>query len=612
MSKNPKPAATNKPQSVQLDAIRRLAHQGKLLEARARVKALRQRFPDHRPLLALAWEVEDEAGSPWAAAARAFDWAQASPGSAAALSTLAESAFAIDLVALGAAAFSQLAVLNGKPADSLPAVETPLGPMSGEEAVQVDLSRLLMMDGRYDEIIERLRDASHPSLLNNRALAYFAKGDVARAHQEFEDNWQHHPLNLFALERLVRLRMWRQGRNYAAGLAAPLQATVPARAEDAFGKLNGLILLGEWNAAETSWRADSTAHYWHAGDNLLRGRFDYAGAVVALRDGNRKAARERLHLAGNASSNHEPIFDLDLALLSASEPGGYVVEIGELAAWFPISWYSRLRDLRDARKSVIEVQMRSHFAACDAHADYLGLAVELGGKTAGVIATEILKQRATQGDHAAKEQLVSLLSRPCGPDSYRTRLSAWLSEEKMISSDSPVPMLANGQVTQIKPFSFRLMPEPTRSNPYSPAVQERYERMSELLSRERLQEALAEASEVRRLAPEVPMSHANLALVKEALGDPDKDVEPLFRQALALDESYIFARAGLTRVLARRGDVDAAKAMLEPVFFREEYHFAEWRTILLAQREMALARGESIALKTIDRSLLDLQEMARR
>ncbi|MDP1982324.1 MAG: hypothetical protein Q8K23_07245 [Sulfuritalea sp.] len=611
MSKKSKRAETSKPQSAQIDAIRRLVRQGKLEEARDRLAALRRTFPDFRPLLALAWEVEDEAGTPWAAAARAFEWAEAAPGSVSALTTLVGSASAAGLPALALAASAQLAALNGMPVEPLPTVETPFGPMTGEDATLTDLSRILLIDGRFDELIDRLRGATNSALRNNRALARFAKGDVAGALEEFESNWQAQPLNLFALERMIRLRLWHRGCDHAAGLAAPLKATTPQRAEDALGKLTGLILLGEWAAAESSWLADSIGDYWIAHNNDMRGLFDYAGAVVALRKGNPAVARERLRLAGKTNSSHQPIADLGRDLVSGSTAEGCVVEVGEVVAWFPTSWFHRLVALRNAAKAEVETKIRQHFATCDAHAEYLGLAVELGGKNASVIALAILQQRAKQGDQAAKEQLISLLTRPCGPDIHRTRLLNWLSEEKLIVSGSPMPMLARGKITDVKPMSFRLTPEPTRDNPYPSDVQKLYDEMLTLLQGRRLNEAHALALEICRKQPDVPMSHGNLALVKEALEHPGEEVETVFRKALELDEDYTFARAGLTRVLARRGDVEAAKAMMENVLSREEYHFSEWRTILLAQRELALAQEDIAAVRVVDQSLRDLENMGR-
>ena len=178
----------NRPQSAEIDAIRRLACDGKLSAARSRVAALRRRFPGHHPLLARASEIEDKAGATWAAAGRAFDWAQASPGSEDAQAALGTAAFASGLPALGAARALRLEAMRGKPVQAMHGMPSPLGHLSSDETVLTNISRLLLQDGPYAEVIERLTDASHPSLRNNLALAHFANGDVARAEDEFEEN----------------------------------------------------------------------------------------------------------------------------------------------------------------------------------------------------------------------------------------------------------------------------------------------------------------------------------------------------------------------------------------------------------------------------------------
>lgn len=564
-------------------------------------------------MLALAWEIEDEGGTSWAAAARAFDWVQAAPASAAALTALAQSAFASDLPALGAASAMQLRTLEGERVEPLPAMETPFGPMSAEQAVLIDVSRLLLTDGRYEDVIERLRDAVHPSLRNNRALALFAKGDAAGALRDFEENWAAWPLNLFALGRVVRLRTWCHGRAHAAELAGPLSSAVPQRSEDALGQVTGLVLLGEWERAEASWQGAAGASYWHPEQQQTRAEFEYVGAVLALRMDKPNLARERARCAAAAGRQGTAMFDLERALAAASSaPTGCLAEVGEVGAWFPISWFNRLVGMSNTKgERELELRLRRHFDACDAHADYLGLAVELGGQGASMIAMHVLKSRTEQGDAAAKEQLVALLLRPFGPDSGRIELLNWLKQGELLGGDEAVPVLVNGQIETLTPRAFRLTPEPMGRAKYPPALQKRYEAMVGMVRQGRLPEALAEARDICRLAPEVPMSHANVAVNLEGMGEADGEAEALFRRALELDEDYLFARAGLARVLARRGDADAAKAMLAPVFGRAEYHYTEWRAILLAQREMALAQGESAIVESIENSIADLNDMER-
>ena len=93
MSRSRKAARdTAHPQPEQLAAVRRLAEAGRLQQAQERLATLRRTHPGFKPLFGLAWEVESLAGDPISAAARAWAWHQAVPGSRAALEALCESA----------------------------------------------------------------------------------------------------------------------------------------------------------------------------------------------------------------------------------------------------------------------------------------------------------------------------------------------------------------------------------------------------------------------------------------------------------------------------------------------------------------------------------------
>jgi Tfp pilus assembly protein PilF len=81
----------------------------------------------------------------------------------------------------------------------------------------------------------------------------------------------------------------------------------------------------------------------------------------------------------------------------------------------------------------------------------------------------------------------------------------------------------------------------------------------------------------------------------------------LYRRAFEIDPDYLFARSGLAKHCAWRGDFEAAKEMLAPVLERGKYHYSEWRAILITQREMALKSGDRAAAQRIGSAILDLQ-----
>ena len=105
--------------------MRRALEDGNAAQARQRLAALRESFPGFKPLRALAWEVESQAGVPILAAARAHDWLAAAPGSRAAAAALHQSAGAAGLYAVSLRARQRLLALDGA---------TDLPPLQGFDA----------------------------------------------------------------------------------------------------------------------------------------------------------------------------------------------------------------------------------------------------------------------------------------------------------------------------------------------------------------------------------------------------------------------------------------------------------------------------------------------
>jgi hypothetical protein len=160
------------PHADQFAAVRRVADAGDLSKARQRLAALRKSFPAFKPLLGLAWEVEDRCGVPMLAAARAYEWQRAAPNSRAAVEALCESARAAGLAAVYARAVQRLRALDGQSALPLiDFIDAPLGALSFEQAEAIDLSRMHLADNDPSAAAAVLKDVDHPSARNNLALA---------------------------------------------------------------------------------------------------------------------------------------------------------------------------------------------------------------------------------------------------------------------------------------------------------------------------------------------------------------------------------------------------------------------------------------------------------
>ena len=297
-----------------------------------------------------------------------------------------------------------------------------------------------------------------------------------------------------------------------------------------------------------------------------------------------------------------------MALIAlALQPLGKEVDVkaGGFHDWFPQSWIAELQTAKgaQAQEAAIEVQRRR----CDAHADYLAAAAELGGPAVRFYAIPILQLRARDGDSAALDTLRNLLVRPCGTDQDRLELDRWMQENGFVEAGEPQQVLLHGEVRELELRPMQLHAEPTNLG-LPAASQARLEKMYRLLKRNDIQDALHIAEELVASHPRHPTLVANFASIKDALGHDLDEIEALFHRAAELDPTYLFAQAGLARVAARKGDVERARALLRPLENRKEYHFSDWRAILMAEREIAAARPDMAAMFRLDDALRTLNE----
>jgi Tfp pilus assembly protein PilF len=605
--KKNKSSPLGKQLSAQVKAIRRRMRDDDYAGARSRLLALRAAHPKHKSLLGLAWELEDTFGEDRRAALAALDWTRASPASLMAWEALNDSANRTGMLALAVESARRYGELEeGCPQDEPPDSDAPFGLMPFAEMVANDTARLLMGEARFDEAIAVLSQGAHPSSRNNVALCLFYRGKVQESLAEAEAVWPREPRNLVALGLMVRLRLWTRGMDLAAGLAAPLKTT-PIRPDDAVAQMYGLLLLGQWEAAEHAWRESLDADFWDAdGDDGLRERFLYTGGVAALRLGQRALARERFEAAAETETHATDAKELSLRLKWTPAQETPTVALGHLNEWFPHPYIQSLRALGADADEKLPAESNRLLMQCDAHPDYLGKVAELGGTGAASLGVMILQARADAADAAAIAELVSLLTRPCGPDSVRASIHQRLYERKQIEADRAIRMLTLGEVREVKHLAMTIHADP--SPPRLPtASHERLEQAMDAVSRNDMAAARSILEALLEQHPEDASLHANLASVLEGLKHPDHELEPLYRRARELEPDYLFAAAGLARIAARRGDIDGCKALLDAIQHRDSYHFTEYRSVLMAQRQYALAQGEMLAAGRIEQAVADLQ-----
>lgn len=603
--KSKKPSAAERPQPGQIEAIHKLVRQGDVAAARQRVLALRHAFPHFKPLASLAYEVEEAEGNPILAPLAAWDWTRASPNSPAAWQALADEAAAAGHAALALAALRRCDELAGRPLAAEPAPQpTPFGDLSLDEAVRQNLCVLLLSAWRIDEAEAVVAGIEHVGARNNHALAVFAQGRVDAALAMLEDNWRAAPSNLFGLERIIRLRLWLYGLDTAAGLAEPLLATAALRPEDANGKLSGLLLLERLTEAENAYREYQDADWWEGGQP--QAWFHYLGAYAAWRADDRETAVARLGKATDCDETFEPAEEgyeaLTLSFITGDQPDW---QIGDRAAWWPLA---SLQSIRQHAREKIDL---ASLGVAVPHADYLQAMVEKGGDGMRMLAELILKELAAAGNEGARQTLLDLLTRPCGPDTVRTGIHHWLVEQGLLDKEQAVPVLVSGKVRDIRPMNIMVHAEAEPNTELAPADQADYEKMHAATQRGDLDQAHRLMQGLAGKYPDSPRILANLAAIEIALKLPRAEWEPRIRRAFELDPDYLFARVNLARLHIQDKHLEEARRLLAPLAEREKFHISEWRAYNMAQSELALAEGDIDGALRARRVLEDMEERFR-
>jgi tetratricopeptide (TPR) repeat protein len=587
-----------RPQPAQTDAIRRALHDGRVGEAREKLARLRRQFPNFKPLFPLAYEIEAETGNAVGAAMAAWDWSLASPNSEAAWQALGESA-GMTFPALSLYAWRQAKSLAGEaPVPEPEGQQTPFGPLSFDESRRMDMCRMFLSHSRFDEAEAAITGIEHVSARNNLALVYFGRGRVGEALEQVERCWQEAPENIFALERVIRLRLWTGGLDRAAGLGETLVRTTPRRTDDARAKLIGLLLLDRFDDAEAC-LAECLAGV--AGEEAPD-ELNYLGAYAAWRRGDVPTTLSRLKEAKDYEMASEVAEQLVLGGFSGEPPNWL---IGDIAGWWPLESLNRLRDSGSADEDAL-VRLLELLTP---HVEYLGRMAEQAGQFGPVLAGPLLKARALAGDAAALAELRSLLARPCGPDRVRSEVHSWLAEQGFLHKGETSRLLTGGKVHEVAALSMRIVAEPNGTTDMPPEDEAAYEEAVDLLRAAKTEDAHAIMTRLADKHPDKPRILANLAAIRASLKHLDEEVESLARRAHALDPDYLFGRTHLARILARRGEIGESTTLIAPLHNREEMHISEWIAYTQAQAEVAKARGD---IQNAFRLLQSIKDMSAR
>jgi predicted Zn-dependent protease len=103
--------------------------------------------------------------------------------------------------------------------------------------------------------------------------------------------------------------------------------------------------------------------------------------------------------------------------------------------------------------------------------------------------------------------------------------------------------------------------------------------------------------EALALEPDAPDLKNNLTAALMAQGREEEGIA-LLEEIHAQSPDYLFGRVGLARVALRDGNLEKAKALMEPLMNRRRFHVSEFRAWVQTQIEMSLFQKQKDGART--------------
>jgi tetratricopeptide (TPR) repeat protein len=598
-----KTVSAARPQPAQIQAIERCIERGDLDEAERRLLRLEADFPNFKPLKRLAFEIAVEGGRVPEIAAKAWDWCEASSGSATAFGALFDICDG-EYPYLFLHAAERLCALGESVPEEVWKVRESLDESLGEqEGLRLDLSRVFMSVGKIEEARALIETLDYPAARNNFAQVLFAEGDIGQAVEVLESVLAKNPVDAFALYRLAALYLWLSGKTAAKEPYERLLATVPVRLDELSRQMESALLFGEVARADEIYRSAPDFPWYEKAREYDPEPLDalhHLGAMAAWRLGNRSETIQRLN---EISEDDDKYDDIHRQCFSASiDDDTPDWALGTLSQWWPMTRIMSLGSEILHDNAVFE-----NWRVPMPHGDYLIAVASSGGRVARAMALAALRYLAEQGGEfreEAKRVMLILLRLPCGPDSVRGDLHTMLADYDLFDGEKPVKIFLGGELTETQPFTLKITDGMTQKEAvFDEADGKRYERVLDYLADDDLPHALELLEGLLERYPDYPRILTAVAAIRQANDEPLERWAPLVRRAVEIAPDYFFSRIGQARLLAAENRIEEAKETLKPLHALKEMHRSEWRALIGAQIAIAQAEDDFPALARLNRAL---------
>lgn len=479
--------------------------------------------------------------------------------------------------------------------------------VSGDEGMELALlheqTQALLAQGQYPQarqvgrqLLARLPEFA--PVLNNISQAYWLEGRPEQAMATAREVLAFAPENVHALSNLARFACLSGRMEEAREYAEHLKASAAPGSDREYKVAEALSYLGDdAGVLEVYQRARERGRLEDA-DPL----FHHVAAVAALRLGREKDARRfwkvALEEAPGLALARENLLDLDGPSEGREGPWAFPFQ-----NWITPKAHEDLASLLAAGQRVSERALTESVCAyLRRHPEIpilIPLLLDRGDPRGRQFALRIARMAATlEMAEALKDFAVSRR----GPDSLRMEAAQAALSEGLIAPGFTSFWL-KGERQELMLMGYELHDEPTAS--HAPEVEKRLIKAVEALKRGAGDVAERELLAALEAEPDAPDIMNNLAGAYELQGH-GQAAHALVRQIHETHPDYVFAATNLASVLARQGEIEEAKALLEPVMTRRRLHFNEFASLCIAQIEVSLAENAP----DVARSWLEMWEGA--
>lgn len=440
-----------------------------------------------------------------------------------------------------------------------------------------------------EQLLEKIPDLA--PVLNNLSLSQHMLGDVDQAIATAQKVIARDTDNFHALSNLVRYHFLTAQFDQAQTYAHRLQQIDSDNPDFEPKQAEAFAFLGDdkkvWAAYQ---RAKTKGHENHP---LLL----HLAAVASYRLGNEKKAwqlwQQAVELQPEFSMAQESLAEKPLPAGERNVPWYW-----PLKYWLPQNFRQLFKlgqcmgkDIQRLSAKEIERAMKSLLAEQPYLTKLFPHILEHGDRDARQFILNFTRIVATP---ELLQLLYDFAQSPHGNDSLRLEAAQFINKDHpaMLPEDRTIPMWIGGKQTELFMMGFQITDEPEWVRGVSEAVMDKHQAAYDLLMDEKPKAAEKLLKEIIAEAPDFYTAYNQLAVAYEKQGR-NQEARKLIEEAHERFPDYLFARVGLARMKLKDKELEAARNLLKPLLKRPELHISEFRALVRAEMDIALADNKT-------------------